>query len=132
MIKKIRHVGIDVKDIELSLKFYAHLLGFEEKERLLSRHGKILQFLRKGSATLELIKHPENRDIDCPISHLAIEVEDMDKAVAVIERCSGEYGLELLQKHPFEFNGDKIYFFCGPDGEKIEMMQGIKSRSQTK
>jgi glyoxylase I family protein len=126
MTNSIRHFGIDINDIKKSKKFYTEILGFEIIKELTSRHGKKLIFLSLNNQIIELIKHPdtdEKQDKDGSLSHFALDVKNIYKILHDVNKNAQEFGLKLIQEEPFEFNGDLIFFFRGPDNEKIEIMQ---------
>ncbi|MCR3923172.1 MAG: VOC family protein, partial [Firmicutes bacterium] len=56
------------------------------------------------------------------ISHFAVEVDDMKQAIAQLK----EMQIPLETEEPRDAMGKKIFFFTGPNGEKIEMVQEAK------
>ena len=70
----LHHIGIEVKDIEQSRKFYENVLGFEEETFFKLDDEKIL-FLRKQNFLLELIQSSNNESIMVQQYHLCFETE---------------------------------------------------------
>lgn len=114
------HVGVVVKDLNEAISFYTKVLeceisGTSENERL-----KIV-YLKAGESTIELLKYKQD-DVERAtgiIDHLAFYVEDMDKALNRVR----EYGAKMLLEKPMDNGHQKIMFFQGPDGERIEFVE---------
>lgn len=124
MIHKLEHVGIMVKDMDVSIRFYSEVLG-------LSMVGK--EKLDDG-VELVFLSYPESENIqvelisgghdDIPakgkVDHLAFTVSDIE---AEVERLR-QLGVRLIHESPKTIlNGIKIAFFYGPDGERLEFFQ---------
>jgi len=103
--------------MEKSLDFYGRLGFVLDKEAAV---GDIrLAFLSAGTCLIELIaKAPETANPG-PIDHIAMAVEDVDKAVA----AAIKNGINI---DPANINsvdilgGVRNVFFEGPDGERLE------------
>lgn len=126
MIKKLDHVGIMVKDADVSLKFYTEIMGMSLLRRVELGDGAELIFLGyAGSDDVELELISRGHDGLSPegiVHHLAFTVSDIE---AELERLKG-LGVQLLDVVPREIaalNGTKIAFFLGPDGEHLELVQ---------
>ena len=145
MIKNLLHVGIGVRDLEKTVKFYTELMGMETLGRAHNIGEKISRVVGvkdaelavchvgKGDLRLELIDYKNekkkarscNKEQDEPgILHIAYAVTDIDK----------EY--EKIKAHGYEFNsppmvarenGPKICYFKGPDDVIIELFEDKSS-----
>jgi len=113
------HNNFNVLDLEKSLKFYEEALGLKEARRKVADDGSfILVYLSDGKTnhTLELTWL---RDWDRPYNlgdnefHLALEVEDFDKAY----EHHKEMGCIC-----FENKAMGIYFISDPDNYWIEIL----------
>jgi lactoylglutathione lyase len=120
MMLKMAHVGVVVKDLDESVSFYTRVLeceksGSHEDERL-----KIV-YLRAGDSTIELLKYKQgdNDRGNGIVDHLAFYVISMEKALKKVE----EYGSKMLFDSPRDMGYQKIMFFLGPDGERIEFIE---------
>jgi Lactoylglutathione lyase and related lyases len=115
------HIGLVVSDVDRSGRFYADILGCRPAGAYEDERVKI-KFMQAGSQTLELIQHlaggPARRD--GVVDHLAFKVDDMEAAVRMLK----DKGVTLLSSVPRSALKDKmVFFFAGPDGERLEFMQ---------
>lgn len=124
-IRKLEHVGIQVRDLQTSIAFYRDVLGMELRGTLDHTNGIIklafLSFPNAGETEVELI---EGYNPDLPtegkVHHIALTVDDIE---AEIERLNGlqvEWIDEEITTLP---NGTRYKFFKGPDGEWIELFE---------
>ena len=112
------HVGIYVKDLKRSLRFYSDILGFTEHHSFSKGESKIA-VLDLNGGLLELIQRPD-APAEAPRgrwSHVAFHVDDFDDLVSRLE----ERGLEL-RKVTLD-DGSRLAFFKDPDGHDIEIME---------
>lgn len=119
----VAHIGIVVKDMDKSLKFYTTVLGCAlegsyQDERI---H---LAFIKAGQQTIELIQYPEDsvkvRGAGV-VDHIAFAVTDI---AAEMEKLR-QHKVTLLFDPPKMVNGKKILFFVGPDNERLEFVQTL-------
>jgi lactoylglutathione lyase len=113
------HNNFNVLDLDKSLRFYRENLGLSEVRRIAPEHGEfILVFLGDGQTPHQL-ELTWMRDWKQPYNlgdnefHLAMEVEDMQKAH------------ELHEKNGvicYENKAMGIYFINDPDGYWIEII----------
>ncbi|KIL42246.1 glyoxalase [Gordoniibacillus kamchatkensis] len=126
MIHKLEHIGIMVKDMDRSVRFYTETLGLQLRGREKLGDGVELGFLAypgTDNIVLELIARwrddlPAKGNVD----HVAFTVTDIE---AEVERLKG-LGVEMIDSAPKELpicGGVKIAFFYGPDGERLELFQ---------
>ena len=121
-IKGLAHIGIFVKDIDVSIDFYKRL-GFtlDKVEEIHIR----LAFLSAGTCLIELV---EQKDMPArtagAIDHFAVEVDDIDAAIARAKEngiaidASAVKSIDIL-------GGIKNVFFQGPDGERLEFVEYV-------
>jgi len=119
---KHAHIGIRVRDLERSLKFYQNILGGE----LISKkemEGVSLAFLKFGNLELELIdKEKYDYLPNGIIEHIAFRVDNFE---AEIKRLR-DLEVKFLMEKPIDFGDCRIIFFEGPDGEHLEFMEEVK------
>jgi lactoylglutathione lyase len=123
MIKGLEHVGIRVSDMEKSLAFYQEVLGLSLRRRVQLNDEVELAFLHhpeQPSVEVELIVGREAEHAEGKVHHLAFRVEDID---AEIERFK-ELGVDITDQASKVILGNvHIFFFKGPDGEILELVQ---------
>jgi lactoylglutathione lyase len=119
---EVAHIGLVVKDSGRSGRFYRDVLGCQPAGAYEDERVKIA-FLKAGTQIIELVqyqageKEPRRAGI---VDHLAFKVGDIDAAIAKLR----EKGVTLLFDAPRTALGDKkIFFFAGPDGERLEFIQ---------
>ena len=113
------HNNFNVLNLEKSLEFYKKALGLEEVRRIEAEDGSFtLVYLGDGKTTHQL-ELTWLRDWDRPYNlgdnefHLALEVEDFDKAYELHK----EMGCIC-----FENKAMGIYFIADPDNYWIEIL----------
>ncbi|AIF49757.1 VOC family protein [Pelosinus sp. UFO1] len=122
---KVAHVGLVVKDAEQSSLFYQQILKCELVNSYQDERIKLV-FLNSGGQIIELVQRlqettPEQRTAGA-VDHIAFEVEDVS---AEMERLRAA-GVTLLSDKPNSLGKSlKNFFFLGPDGERLEFIQGM-------
>jgi lactoylglutathione lyase len=119
------HVGIYIRDIERSKKFYMDILGFSVLyECTHENSGSKLCFLNNKGCVVELVQFAifEGRR-DGIIDHLTIEVEDIKKAKAYLESCGIVMESDIQLDSQLGENGMYFVMFRGPDGEHLQISQ---------
>ena len=133
-MKKIEHIGIAVKDLDVSNKVFASLFGQEHYkiETVESEHVKT-SFFKSGPNKIELL---QATDGNSPIAkfiekrgegihHIAFAVEDIKKEM---KRLTKE-GFEFINKTPKKGADNKLIAFLHPkstNGVLIELCQEIR------
>ena len=133
-MKKIEHIGIAVKDLEVSNTLYAKLFGKSHyKIEAVESEGVKTSFFKVGDSKIELL---EATNDDSPIAkyirkrgegvhHIAFAVDDI---VAEISRLKQE-GFIVLNEQPKKGADNKLVVFLHPkstNGVLIELCQEIK------
>lgn len=131
---KIEHIGIAVKDLEVSNLLFAKLLGRShyKVETVESEHVNT-SFFQTGESKIELLnatsadsaiaKFIEKKGEG--IHHIAFAVEDIE---AEVERLKAE-GFQAISDKPKKGADNKLVFFFHPkstNGVLIELCQEIK------
>ncbi|MBM7584052.1 lactoylglutathione lyase [Bacillus pakistanensis] len=126
-VKKFEHVGIQVRDIEESKRFYQQVVGLALMDELLHNDGKMkLAFLGlNGDIIIELI---EGYNPDLPkegkVHHIALTVDEIESEKERIQKEGVKLVWDEVTNLP---NGAKYLFFLGPDGEWIEYYEPLKN-----
>lgn len=133
-MNKIEHIGIAVKDIEVSNLLFEKLLGVSAyKSEAVESEGVITSFFQTGPNKIELLAATNP---DSPIAkflekkgegihHIAFDVLDI---VAEVERLKDE-GFVVLNEVPKKGADNKLVVFLHPkstNGVLIELCQEIK------
>lgn len=131
MIKKIDHIGIAVKDLDETLKFYQDVLGMELAGTEVVEEQKVrVAFLPIGDTEIELL---ESTDKEGPIAkyiekkgegvqHIAYRVDDIEKAIEEMK----EKGIRMIDEKPRYGAGGAKIAFAHPkstNGVLIELCQ---------
>lgn len=127
LIVKVEHIGIMVGDLDRSIAFYQEVLGLELVERRKNNAAEIA-FFKAGDAEIELIagSTAPYEKTDGVVNHLTFTVTDLDAAYQVLK----DKGVELINPEPIPiWDGMRVLFFRGPDGEKLELFERKTPRS---
>lgn len=134
MMRKIEHIGIAVKDLEVSNLLFEKLLGVSSyKQEEVASEGVMTSFFESGPNKIELLAATNP---DSPIAkflekkgegihHIAFDVEDIE---AELIRLKNE-GFVVLNEVPKKGADNKLVAFLHPkstNGVLIELCQEIK------
>jgi glyoxylase I family protein len=130
-INQIDHVAINVTDIQESIHFYSHILGFQQLQTVDCGEFDITYFGLPGGARLELFDyHGKNRAIphyesDVGLRHIAFQVED----VARHEKLLRLAGVDItLLTCDLPNLGARVLLFLDPNGVTLEFCEKIINR----
>ena len=136
MLKKIEHIGIAVKNLELSNRLYAKLLGTKHyKTEFVDSESVKTSFFKLGENKIELLQatNPESAIAKFinkkgeGVHHVAFEVENIE---AEIKRLITE-GFELIDNTPKLGADNKIIAFLHPKssgGVLVELCQEVSNK----
>ncbi|HEX6171591.1 MAG TPA: VOC family protein [Chitinophagaceae bacterium] len=155
-VTKVEAVGITVKNMNQSLKFYTEVLGFKkisdteykgsEFEKLQGVFGLNIRVarLQLGDEFIELTDYlttggrsiPEDaKSNDLFFQHIAIVVSDMDKAFQRVKKYNVEFVSTTPQTLPKSIpaaEGIKAFYFHDPDDHNLELIFFPKGKGQEK
>ncbi|MCI3921287.1 VOC family protein [Paenibacillus sp. TRM 82003] len=124
--QRLDHVGVMVKDMEASIRFYTEVVGLRLKNRVTHTNGVIeLAFLGcadGGEETeLELIQGYNDRlPSEGKVHHVAFAVDDIETAFTRAK----DIGIRLIDADITKLpNGFRYFFVHGPDEEWVEFFQ---------
>ncbi|MTI71031.1 MAG: methylmalonyl-CoA epimerase [Firmicutes bacterium] len=116
MVGKVDHIGVAVKDLEETLKFYRDVLGLELQGTEVVKDQRVkVAFLPVGDTEMELL---ESTDKEGPIAkyinkkgegiqHIAYRVDDIENAIKEMK----EKGIRMIDEKPrYGAGGAKIAF----------------------
>lgn len=145
-VSKVECIGITVKDMGRSLKFYTEVLGFKkiseaelsgkEVENLKGLFGINIKIarLQLGDEIIELTDYlttggrsiPEDqKSNDLFFQHIAIVVSDMEKAYEHLRKYNVEHVSTAPQTLPKSIpaaEGIKAFYFHDPDNHNLELI----------
>jgi lactoylglutathione lyase len=123
MLQKVEHVGVQVRDMDRSIKFYTEVLGLTLRQRVWLNETTELAFLPLGDSEIELICKSTEYTFakEGIVNHLTFRVDDIAGTLERLRR----HGVELIHQQPLALPnvGVRIAFFWGPDGEKLELLE---------
>jgi lactoylglutathione lyase len=126
------HVAVYTKDLDESIAFYKRIGGALRQRAALStpEGDKLLALVDFGGVTLELIQSPTPMPLtEGNVPHFAVYVDDLDAAAAAIRSAGVDTFLTPEKKVlPDLFGGLQNWFFTGPSGEQIELLQMLSKR----
>lgn len=155
-VKKVGAIGITVKDMNTSVKFYSEVLGFkkisdeelfgEQYEQLEGIFGLRMRVVRMqlGDETIELTDYltsggrsiPEDmQSNDLYFEHIAIVVSDMDKAYQHLRQYMVMHvstGPQTIPASNVAAAGVKAFYFHDPDMHDLELIYFPKGKGQPK
>ena len=155
-VTKVETVGITVKDMDRSLKFYTEVLGFKKvndtelkgdsHEKLHGVFGLNIRVarLQLGDEFIELTDYlttggrsiPEDaKSNDLFFQHIAIVVSNMDKAFMQVKKYNVEFVSTAPQTLPKSIpgaEGIKAFYFHDPDDHNLELIFFPKGKGQDK
>jgi len=138
-VRRLTHLGICVSELERSVGFYRHALGFVEVGRFCDEHGygsALLEledvrltavYLERDAWRIELLYYDQPVAVGANrrrpmnqlgFTHLSFVVEDLDETVALISRHGGA----VVEGSRIEF-GARAIFATDPDGTRLELIQ---------
>jgi methylmalonyl-CoA/ethylmalonyl-CoA epimerase len=133
-MKKIEHIGIAVKDLEVSNLIFEKLLGAPSyKSEAVESEGVLTSFFSVGANKIELLAatNPESPIAKFiakkgeGIHHIAFDVEDIVQEIARLKK----EGFVVLNEIPKKGADNKLVAFLHPkatNGVLIELCQEIR------
>lgn len=117
----IQHLGVPVKDMDGTLKFY-QALGFVEAFSTVNNGTRVV-FVKQKNLVVELYEKKETAGKPGAIEHVALDVTDIEKTFELVKDLGYEMLDQEIQKLPFWERGVKFFTIMGPNGEKVEFSQ---------
>ncbi len=126
LFNKIHHVAVICSNYAVSKKFYTEILDLEivgETYRETRRSYK-LDLKVNEQYQVELFSFPDpparpSQPEACGLRHLAFEVDDIEKAVAILK----QRGVDTEAIRTDEITGKRFTFFSDPDGLPLELYE---------
>jgi glyoxylase I family protein len=139
------HIGLCVRDLERSRRFYVDGLGFEEFARFeITRPIAEVDppcdftsfFIQKDGLRIELLDYrspgvigtPTTRRNHLGLTHLSFVVDDVDAAARELE-AFGATIVEGTRSGQDDPDSVQIIFLADPDGTRVELMRLAKGQA---
>lgn len=121
----LRHVALEVSDIERSVDFYADLAGYEVLRSFTAEDGTRNVFVGSPDPTLDDDAAIQLVDAEAPIGtgdfvHTALTVADVDGTVAAVDDDRITGAPETLEE-----DGLRVAFLEDPDGWGVELVEHL-------
>lgn len=129
MILGLAHIAIYTKEIEQSIRFYEALGGtLKQRDSVQKPTGvNLLALVDWAGFTLELIEPHDGAEVSAhtgAIAHIAVAVDSLADAAAAVRAAGVQTFLtQSPNVLPEVFGGLQNWFFTGPSGEQIELLQ---------
>lgn len=124
--KGLGHIAIYTKDLEESVRFYEKIGGMLCRRAVLEAEEgtKYLALVSFAGVTLELIQVRDPAlGVEGTIPHFAIYVDDVAETAAGIKSAGVDTFMTPKKRVlPNVFGGAENWFFTGPSGEQIELL----------
>jgi glyoxylase I family protein len=125
-INKVHHIAIICSDYQNSKHFYSKVLGLKIVREVFraERNSYKLDLEVNGLYQIELFSFPDvparpSRPEAAGLRHLAFEVDNIDEAIAEVEK----HGVDVEPVRVDEHTGKRFTFFADPDGLPIEFYE---------
>lgn len=124
---RMSHVGVMVGQLDLSMKFYGEILGFTEIWR--GGGGATLSWVNMrvpdGEDYVEFMLYARapTRDVMLTKHHICLEVDDVEKAGAILASRPLPTGLKAPDTMKTGVNGKRQINYYDPDGTRVEIME---------
>ncbi|MFX1356978.1 MAG: VOC family protein [Promethearchaeota archaeon] len=113
---KVKYATIIVENMEMSVKFYTEVMGFEIDSQFTPRPGVIITLLKsEGDAMIELIKNTENK---IGLFSVGIEVKDLDTTVKELKSKGAK-----ITMGPVPITVGSLAFIEDPNGARLALIQ---------
>ena len=127
-MKQFDHIGINVKDIEASLKFYCELLGLKVQMSVKMQDCTITYLVLPNGNRIELFdyfgnnKQADIEDSTVGYRHIAIEVDNVDEYYSLL--LENDIPIVLEPTDLVELNA-RVLLFKDPSGTVLDFCQPI-------
>ena len=125
-LRQIHHIAIIASDYARSKAFYCDVLGFSLMSEVYREEGDSWKadLALNGNYTIELFSFPNppargSRPESCGLRHLAFAVDDIELAIAELNRA----GVECEPVRVDPYTDKRFTFFADPDDLPLELYE---------
>lgn len=127
---KLHHIGIAIKNIDESKKYYIELLGYNEDKIIIDKQQNLKAlYLTKDGIQMELLQKID-KNLNSPIDnilktmgggihHHCYEVNNLESKLKEVSK----YGFIKVNKKIHIYNEFKTAFFITPDNLLVELLE---------
>ncbi len=127
---KLHHIGIAIKNIDESKKYYIELLGYNEDKIIIDKQQNLKAlYLTKDGTQMELLQKIDN-NLNSPIDnilksmgggihHYCYEVNNLESKLKEVSK----YGFIKINKKIHIYTEFKTAFFITPDNLLVELLE---------
>ena len=118
----LKHVTINVKNMQESLEFYNKLIGLPVKNRFSPAPGSEIVFLGEGGTEIELICNESHTDVSFggDIS-VGFQVDSVPETIETLKQ-NGIVPGDILKPNP----NVRFFFVSDPNGLRVQFIEYIK------
>ena len=123
-IRGFQHVGLPVKDMDATIRFYEGI-GFHVSHRS-ELGGTLFVFLELGSCCIEGWQAEETAGCAGAIDHLCLDVVNIDEVYKDVVAMGHQVITNGVEQAPFWEKGVRYFKILGPDAEIVEFCEILK------
>ena len=122
--RKIGHIGLEVANIEETVKWYVDVLGFELIGSFTSEVGEPIRFIKNGDLVYEIWE-----PVGCPVAtpgkldHMCFESNDIEADYRYCQEQGYKFEEEGIQEMDIWEKGVRFFKIMSPSGEPVEFCQ---------
>jgi methylmalonyl-CoA/ethylmalonyl-CoA epimerase len=133
MFNKIEHLGIAVKDIQVSNELFTALLGVKPyKQEIVESENVITSFFKVGESKIELLQATSEESAIAKfleknkegIHHIAFEVTDIQNEISRLKAL----GFSMIHEEPKHGADNKLIAFLHPKSSNSVLIELCQER----
>jgi methylmalonyl-CoA/ethylmalonyl-CoA epimerase len=133
MFNKIEHLGIAVKDIQVSNELFTALLGVKPyKQEIVESENVITSFFKVGESKIELLQATSEESAIAKfleknkegIHHIAFEVTDIQNEISRLKAL----GFSMIHEEPKQGADNKLIAFLHPKSSNSVLIELCQER----
>ncbi len=128
IINGVDHIAVNAVDIEESVRFYSHVMGFELIKRVPNGDSILVYLKINNNCTLELfdwekeIQYYELPENSSGTAHIALNVSGINEWYDHLKKNNVEFTLPLCALNHL---GKNVLLFKDPNGVIIELSEDL-------
>ena len=123
----VQHIGIPTNKMDETVCFYQSLGFVTEYQTINEKADEKVAFLTLGNLTMEVYESKKAVMAVGAIDHVALDVTDIDQVFESVKQNGFTLLDDKVQSLAFWEHGVKFFTILGPNKEKIEFCEKLKS-----